>query len=582
MKQLIHILTIILSVSTFACQQYKDYPEAIQRAENCMDTHPDSALQLLTAYADSIGIQSEETRMYYHLLTHQAKDKLYMKPESDSLINRIVAFYDETDDKDKRMLAYYYQGSVYRDLNDAPRALKAFQQVLQLGEGYPPCDLFARTYNQMGTLFAYQGLYDESLEANKKAAEQFILQGKKNKISYALRDIARMYNVKNQRDSASHYYQKAYQAAVSANDSNRMNKIRAEWGCYMINDSITREAGKQILLSLVKQGKTYPNIFSNLGSLYRYEGKWDSAYHFLNKMKTATNINKRQAAFQDLAIIENQKGNLALAIEYGKQANALRDSIEKITQTEAITKIHSLYQYQHIEKENLRLKEANTHKLFLIYTLGAILVVITTLVVAYYFYIKQQKEKEAHQAEKIKELEEKRYAQSQEAMEENQKKIETLEMELLAKDNHINELERQQKQAQKASLEITNQQIEAAKTEQELRIRGLQQSHIYLRFHNACHDSGINLTDNDWVELAKAINEAYPNFSEKLYTYCPKISTMELNICCLIKISIPTSDIATLVRRSRSAVTLARTRLFKKMHGKEGKAEELDRFILDL
>ena len=175
MKQLIHILTIILSVSTFACQQYKDYPHAILQAESCMDEHPDSALHYLSAYADSIGMQSEETRMYYHLLTHQAKDKLYMKPESDSLINRIVAFYDETDDKDKQMLAYYYQGSVYRDLNDAPRALKAFQQVLDLGEGYPPCDLFARTYNQMGTLFAYQGLYNESLEANKKAAEQFIL-----------------------------------------------------------------------------------------------------------------------------------------------------------------------------------------------------------------------------------------------------------------------------------------------------------------------------------------------------------------------------------------------------------------------
>ena len=144
----------------------------------------------------------------------------------------------------------------------------------------------------------------------------------------------------------------------------------------------------------------------------------------------------------------------------------------------------------------------------------------------------------SEQDERIKELEEKRYAQSQEAMEENRKKIEALEKELLAKDNHINELERQQKQAQKASLEITNQQIEAAKTEQELRIRGLQQSRIYLRFHNACHDSTIRLTENNWVELAKAINEAYPNFSEKLYTYCPKLSTMELNICCLIKISI--------------------------------------------
>ena len=576
------IIWILLLIGIPACQQYKDYPHAILQAESCMDEHPDSALHYLSAYADSIGMQPEETRMYYHLLTHQAKDKLYMKPESDSLINRIVAFYDETDDKDKQMLAYYYQGSAYRDMNDAPRALKAFQQVLQLGEGYPPCDLFARTYNQMGTLFAYQGLYDESLEANKQSVQQYLLQGKKNKISYALRDIARMYNVKNQRDSASHYYQKAYQTAVTANDSNRMNKIKAEWGCYMIDYSITQEAGKQILLALVREGKTYPNILSNLGSLYRHKGKWDSAYHFLEKMKTTTDIHKRQAAFQDLGFIEYQKGNLALAIEYGKQANALRDSIEKITQTEAVAKINSLYNYQHTEQENYRLKEANAKKLFLIYLLAAILTISIAITVAYYFYIKQRQETAARQAERIKELEEKRYAQSQEAMEENRKKIEVLEKELLAKDNHINELERQQKQAQKASLEITNQQIEATKTEQELRIRGLQQSRIYLHFHNACHDSGINLTDNDWVELAKAINEAYPNFSEKLYTYCPKISTMELNICCLIKISIPTSDIATLVRRSRSAVTLSRTRLFKKMHGKEGKAEELDGFILDL
>ena len=581
MKQLIHILTIILSVSTFACQQYKDYPEAIQRAENCMDAHPDSALHYLSAYADSIGMQPEETRMYYHLLTHQAKDKLYMKPESDSLINRIVAFYDETDDKDKQMLAYYYQGSVYRDLNDAPRALKAFQQVLQLSEGYPPCDLFARTYNQMGTLFAYQGLYDESLEVNKKAAEQFILQGKKNKISYALRDIARMYNVKNQRDSASHYYQKAYQTAATANDSNRMNKIKAEWGCYMTNDSTTRETGKQILLALVRQGKTYPNIFSNLGSLYRREGKWDSAYHFLDKMKSSSIIKRRQAAFQDLAFIENQKGNLALAIEYGKQANILRDSIDKIIQTEALAKIHSLYQYQHIEKENLRLKEANTDKMLVIYTLSSILAIFIALVIAYYFHFKQQTEKRAHQADNIKHLEDKQYAQSQAAIEDNQRRIEELEQEEQPTEN-LNSLEHQLRQAQKETLERTNQQIEAAQAERELQIMALKQSKIYNRFHHACHDSNIKLTDKDWSELVKAIDTAYPSFSGKLYVYCPKLSNIELQICCLVKISISASDIATLINRTRSSVTLTRTRLYKKMLGKEGKACDLDKFISDL
>ena len=575
------VIRVLLLVGMSACQRHTDYPHAILQAESCMDAHPDSALHYLSAYADSIGMQPEETRMYYHLLTHQAKDKLYMKPTSDSLINRIVAYYETYGDKDKLMLAYYYQGSVYRDLNDAPRALKAFQQVLDSGEDYPPCDLFARTYNQMGTLFAYQGLYDESLEANKQSVQQYLLQGKKNKTSYALRDMARMYNVKNQRDSASHYYQRAYQTAVSANDSNRMNRIKAEWGCYMTNDSTTQETGKQILLALVRQGKTYPNIFSNLGSLYRHEGKWDSAYYFLEKIRTTTDIYKRQAAFQDLAFIESQKGNLALAIEYGKQANALRDSIEKMIQTEALAKIHSLYKYQHIEKENLRLKEANTGKMLVIYTLSSILAIFITLVIAYYFYIKQQAEKRAHQADNIKHLEDKQYAQSQAAIEDNQRKIEELVQEEQPTENP-NTLEHQLRQAQKETLERTNQQIEAAQAERELQIMNLKQSKIYNRFHHACHDSNIKLTDKDWSELVKAIDIAYPGFSGKLYVYCPKLSNIELQICCLVKISISASDIAVLIKRTRPAVTQTRTRLYRKMSGKEGKACDLDKFISDL
>jgi len=578
-KHLTYLLLLWL-IFCAGCARHQDYPEAIQRAESCMDEHPDSALQLLTAYADSISTQPEETRMYYHLLTHQAKDKLYMKPTSDSLINRIVAFYDETDDKDKQMLAYYYQGSVYRDLNDAPRALKAFQQVLQLGESYPPCDLFARTYNQMGTLFAHQGLYDESLEANKQSVQQYLLQGKKNRTSYALRDIARMYDAKEQRDSALHYYQEACETALSDSNHHRYHTVLGEFGA--IYHHINKDKGKQMLLTAFNYTPKAVNVNLIIGSIYEEENNLDSAkFYYLCALQYG-DLRKQYHAHHHLFQVLMKQNKQQKAMEHYHAANALDDSIKRTTATETIAKMNTLYNYQHTEQKNYRLKEANAQKLFFIYILAAILTISIAITVAYYFYIKQRQKTAARQAERIKELEEKRYAQSQEAMEENRKNIEVLEKELLAKDNHINELERQQKQAQKASLEITNQQIEAAKTEQELRIRGLQQSRIYLRFHNACHDNGINLTDNDWVELAKAINEAYPNFSEKLYTYCPKISTMELNICCLIKISIPTSDIATLVRRSRSAVTLARTRLFKKMHGKEGKAEDLDRFILDL
>ena len=576
------IIGILLLIGIPACQQYKDYPHAILQAESCMDEHPDSALHYLSAYADSISMQPEETRMYYHLLTHQAKDKLYMKPESDSLINRIVAFYDETDDKDKQMLAYYYQGSVYRDLNDAPRALKAFQQVLDLGEGYPPCDLFARTYNQMGTLFAHQGLYDESLEANKQSVQQYLLQGKKNRTSYALRDIARMYNVKNQRDSASHYYQRAYQTAVSANDSNRMNRIKAEWGCYMTNDSTTRETGKQILLALVRQGKTYPNILSNLGSLYRHEGKWDSAYHFLEKMITATDIHKRQAAFQDLGFIEYQKGNLALAIEYGKQANALRDSIEKITQTEAVAKINSLYNYQRTERTNIQLQLSQEKQIRTIWVLSFFLFLSLCIGIIIYFHIQKKHQTLLSKEQTLLKQAEDNYANSIEQVKENRQEIDRLNSLLKENEDKSKLLEKELALAKKLQLESQNAFIIASQKEKELSEQAFMESEIYSLFHKAAFTPGLHLSAKEWSILHRHFHEAYPNFLSKLKELYPNPSEHELRICLLLKMGITLTGIANLLESSKPSITNARARLYERIFGKKGKASDLDKFIAEL
>ena len=191
MKHLIYILFLLILGFT-ACGRHTAYPSAMQQAEALMNTRPDSALTLLETMTDTLAMLPEETRMYHQLLTIQAKDKLYITHTSDSLINRIVAFYEAYGNSDRLVMAYYYQGSTYRDMNDAPRALKAFQQAVDLN--VPNLDLLAKIYNQMGTLFMYQGLHDEVIRVNRKSIEAYLSLGKQNKISYAQRDIARMYD----------------------------------------------------------------------------------------------------------------------------------------------------------------------------------------------------------------------------------------------------------------------------------------------------------------------------------------------------------------------------------------------------
>lgn len=173
------------------------------RAIYCMNAAPDSALRYLSEVSDSmLSLAPEETRMYYGLLTIKAHDKLYHPHTSDSLIRSIVRFYDEYGDLHKRMEAYHYLGSVYRDLGDAPRAIKAYQEVVTLGEHTAEYDLLAKAYGQIGSLLHRQGLEEQAELMGRKELECGMLEGDSAAVGYALRNIARTFRDRNQADSA--------------------------------------------------------------------------------------------------------------------------------------------------------------------------------------------------------------------------------------------------------------------------------------------------------------------------------------------------------------------------------------------
>ena len=67
--------------------------------------------------------------MYYWLLAVKASDKCYVPHTSDSLMKAVVHYYENHGTPAQRMEAYYYLGSVYRDMQDAPRALNFFNRL---------------------------------------------------------------------------------------------------------------------------------------------------------------------------------------------------------------------------------------------------------------------------------------------------------------------------------------------------------------------------------------------------------------------------------------------------------------------
>lgn len=200
----IYILLMSVLISAFyACDHRgKPYPATLSRIESLADTNPEEARPLLDRLRDSLSSFDEEQRMYYDLLDLKVNDKMYVRHTSDSLIKRITAFYETYGDRDKLLESYYYMGRVYRDLNDAPEALKYFQKALDVAGDTRKYRLLSNVYSQMGMLYDYQNVYEEAIRMYEKAAEYKLLKGDSTSFSLVLRDIARVYDMVDKNDSA--------------------------------------------------------------------------------------------------------------------------------------------------------------------------------------------------------------------------------------------------------------------------------------------------------------------------------------------------------------------------------------------
>lgn len=579
MGSLLIILLFVISLS--GCSSRPSYPQAMQQAGRCMELRPDSALFYLSLLEGEIEEEPLEVRMYYYLLNIEAKDKLYIPHTSDSLINIVVDFYARYGNREKLMKAYYYQGSVYRDMNDAPRALTAFLQAIETGEETSLFDWLAKTYDQIRKLCAYQGLHDESLGANRKSMECYLNQDEIGSKSFLVRNLVRAYEAKKQTGSALHYYRKAYEFALGEGDSEKAHTILGELGCYYYELGNIEHA-KEILLNVADKPRKMGNVLFRLSAIYKDLQQWDSAYYYFDEAMKFGDVRESCAAYRNLFSLEVERGNYPKAVSHITNYLVLKDSVDLITQTEAVARISSLYNYQHTETENIRLKLNAEKQKAIIYRLVLVLILLVLIAMTTFFFLKQRRKVALEKERKLNLIKEQQYAQSFAAIENNKSKLHELEQQLCVAEQQSNELQTQLIRARQELLETENHRIQAARNEQELLQSSLYESDIYLKFCKAGNDKSIKITDTDWQELQLFIDTAYPNFTNRLYSLHSPLSLVELRVCCLIKIAMPVKCIAALMNLSASAVSLNRSRLYEKIHGVKGAPKMFDEFISGL
>ena len=88
-------------------------------------------------------------------------------------------------------------------------------------------------------------------------------------------------------------------------------------------------------------------------------------------------------------------------------------------------------------------------------------------------------------------------------------------------------------------------------------------------------------TGEEWQQVEQSLKTVYPGFTAQLQSLYP-MSDVEYHTCLLIKLRIPTKDIAAVLAREANTISSLRKRLYKKVFDREGGAKDWDDFILSI
>lgn len=568
----------------FSCGDGTDREAEIAAIDSIADTDAPRALALLDSMKPRMAGATEAEWSLYSLMRVKAEDKAYIVHKTDTVMLRLIDYYEEEGDKRLLPQVYYYAGRVYADMYDNDRALSYFQKVEEMADSSRT--LYYKAQAQMDYIFLYQGLYEKGFNTLLKA---YKYNKAKGNLLYQVDDLCGMANClqrMNGYKQAMLYLQQALILAREAGDKSCEAEIIGQiaYNYYLNKEyAVALKYARQALTNVDSIGAR--PIYAIAADIYNKVGKEDSAVILYNKLYALDDVYAKYSASKRLGHYYLEHKDMAKAAVFLDEYDRYTDSIQAIIQTETVAKIDAVYNYNIREEENERLKEVITTDRYII-AVAAVLAIAALL--ATFAFMQYSKKKRL--AERMKHENEKRYLnslyeQSSKFISDNNSKIEALKQELAASASKNMSLAAALK-AKEKQLSNLNMMAEIRTKNRELAAAGLENSDIRTKIFTLLNDNttvnfGKKLTAEDWQLLDEEINSHYPEFKERISELC-KISDSEYKVCLLLKIGVSPKDIATLTIKTKSAISVMRKRLYTKAFGNDATPEMWDEFIRSL
>ncbi len=195
-------LFVLCSITLFVgcLSSNKETTAILDKAEQCIEHHPDSSLQMLNTLQLS-SLSTHKGRARYALLKSMAMDKNYIDATSDSLTSIALAYYKKHGTPDDKLKAYYYNGRICRNNKDYEGAMANYLNAEKYVKDCKDYVSVGRLYNAKTVIYKEIFNLDMAIKPTEMSGLYYLKGGDTVRYITSLNNMTAIYLTLNKYDS---------------------------------------------------------------------------------------------------------------------------------------------------------------------------------------------------------------------------------------------------------------------------------------------------------------------------------------------------------------------------------------------
>ena len=557
--RLMSVLLLVFLVLVASCQGDGEYLSRLERIKKVGDSEPETAIKMLDSLDMHIVPHTDYGQKKHDLLRVRLRDKAYIEAKNDKEIKPIVEYMESHGRETDLQEAYYYAGSVYRDLKDMPRAIDYFRKSEETADRNQTCDslLLRNTFSNL--YYAFTRVQDFS-NAKIYAVKEYELSDKCNYgKTRALVHLASVSSMLGEEENAKRTLQKAMNGLTEKD-----KKTRDLLYSLITNLSeLGMEEAKychELLMKLPPEKMSSADVFTI--ALYNelMNGDTDAAIKMYKDILTRNDdLYSSYDAVRHLYRISKHRGDKAMMLDYGEQYMRITDSLNMGKRQELAATANNQYQYyKDIEEIQQTIREKDRYRLWTFGTLSVLVLVVSSSLVAYYYKKNKYLQRAMSLSGHLKATKEENATLTRE-LERRRAEIDAAHKALLGMRAQA---ERLSEETARYEAVIREQEQQLAKRdEQNERYRlMLTKTHLEDTARNVMENVRMaavgkhDMTEDDWTALQLSIDGMHPTFSDEIKKAVGTCNEQQRRVYYLLRAGLTARQIQAILPVPRSTL----------------------------